>query len=221
MKIIKSFEIKGLQSDGGFKWEGYASAYDIIDTYDDIVEKGAFSKQIGRTIPAFLEHKTEIGKIKIVGEDEYGLKVAGELPPDDIQDPKVGKLSERLRWLMSDTDTGSIEMKMSVGFYLKDFVNEKSGNKNIRRIKKGELVEVSLVANPANRGAVLTDYKSNNVLTVDDFESLDIREFEKLLRSGQPLSKELSKRIASIVKKDTQAIEVRYNAIADIFDKYK
>ena len=221
MIIKKSFEIKGIQSEGGFKWEGYASAYDVIDTYDDIVEKGAFSKQIGQTIPAFLEHKTEIGKIKIVGEDEYGLKVAGELPPDDIQDPKVGKLSERLRWLMRDTDTGSIEMKMSVGFYLKEFVNEKSGDKNVRRIKKGELVEVSLVANPANAGAVLTDYKSDNVLTVDDFEGLDIREFERILRSGQPLSKELSKRIASIAKKDIKTAEIDGNLIADIFAKYQ
>ena len=221
MIVKKSFEIKSIVGDGGFKWEGYASAYGVVDTYDDIVDKGAFSMQKGQTIPAYLEHKTEIGKIKIIGEDDYGLKVAGELPPDDIQDPKVGKLSERLRWLMRDTDTGSIEMKMSVGFYLRDFVNEKSGDKNIRRIKKGELVEVSLVANPANAGAILTDYKSDNVLTVDDFEGLDIRDFEKLLRSGQPLSKELSKRIASIAKKDTQAKEFSEKAIADIFAKYK
>lgn len=204
--IKRTLEIKStsFSSAGGFEWEGYASAYGVIDSYGDIVEKGAFSGQIGKTIPAFYEHKTEIGKIKVVGEDSIGLIIKGQLPNDDIQNPKVGRISERLRWLMSDTEAGAIAMKMSVGFYMREHTFGKLDGVNVRRIQKGELVEVSLVSNPANPDAVITDFKNVGVLTLDDFDSLDVRALELELRNGRPLSRELAKKLASLCKNQKQ-----------------
>ena len=53
LKINDVTETEG----GGLAWVGYLSAFDNVDSYGDVVVKGAFADDIGNTIPAFFEHR--------------------------------------------------------------------------------------------------------------------------------------------------------------------
>jgi HK97 family phage prohead protease len=188
-------------AEGGFMWDGYVAGFDNIDSYGDIIEKGAFLGDIGTTIPAFFEHKIQVGKMFLIGEDAYGLKVRGELAPDSVQDPRVGNLSERIRWMMADSENvGVLTVKMSIGFYPVEFRYERRGDIDVRIISKIKLVEGSLVMNPANENAVLTDWKSDEVLSIDNVESMSERDIEAALKTGRKMSGNLAKKVVSAIK---------------------
>lgn len=74
------FEIKELQEDGTF--EGYAAIFNNIDSYGDIIEKGAFKKTLSEhaEFPILWSHdpRDPIGVVS-AEEDTHGLKVKGKL----------------------------------------------------------------------------------------------------------------------------------------------
>ena len=75
---------------------------------------------------------------------------------------------------MNDSDGyGAIKYSMSVGFYTK----QSEVKNGIRYITEAELVEVSLVLNPANSNAVITTSKSNQ--NIDLSKESDIIELLK------------------------------------------
>lgn len=191
-------------SSGGFEWVGYVAGYGNIDSYGDIVERGAFAEQIGQSVPAFFEHETPCGKMTIVEEDDYGLKVSGELMPDEIQNPELGKLSERLRWFMSN----GIKYSMSIGYVTEGKRYETMNGREIRVLTKLKLKEGSLVLNPANENAVITGYKSGDALTMETIKAIDPRQLEKMFIDGNvQMSKTLAKTMVSKVKNMQQEEE--------------
>ena len=87
------FKTEG-NSDGKMRFEGYLSVFGNVDSYGDIVEKGAFKKSIertvksGRAVPVLENHggwkttasdTTPIGYFEELTEDDYGLYVKGIL----------------------------------------------------------------------------------------------------------------------------------------------
>ena len=204
MKIErKNFDLSLKASEGGgFTWEGYVAAFGNVDSYGDIITDGAFSEQVGATIPAFYEHDIPVGKMFLLGEDAYGLKVRGELAPDSAQDPRVGNLSERIRWLMASNDNvGELSYKMSIGYYVIESHNEKRDGQDVRILSKLKLVEGSLVVNPANEKAIITVFKSEpETLTAERLEAMTERELEAALKSGVAMSGTVSKTVVSLLK---------------------
>ena len=201
----KSFSIELKASEGGgFTWGGYVAAFGNVDSYGDIITDGAFSEQVGATIPAFYEHSIPVGKMFLLGEDAYGLKVRGELAPDSAQDPRVGNLSERIRWLMASNDNvGELSYKMSIGYYVLESHNEKRDGQDVRILSKLKLVEGSLVMNPANEKAVITDFKSEaETLTAEKLDEMTERELEAALKSGIAMSGSVSKTVVSLLKQN-------------------
>jgi uncharacterized protein len=198
---LGDFDLKASEG-GGFTWEGYVAAFDNVDSYGDVIEKGAFADEVGGTIPAYFEHAIPVGKMFIAGEDPYGLRVKGELAPDSAQDPRVGNLSERLRWLMAENkNVGELTFKMSIGFYPVEFEYEKRDGQTLRVLKKIKLAEGSLVLNPANEKAVITDFKGKEeTLTTERLEAMTARELEAALKSGVPMSGTVSKKMVSLLK---------------------
>jgi HK97 family phage prohead protease len=160
-KITKSFDITVKDGGSSFEWEGYASQYGNIDSAGDVIEAGAFSEQVGKTVEAFFEHQDSVGKIQLLKEDAHGLVVRGKLFDDAILDgTKNAQLNKRMRELMkSDDGFGAVSYSMSVGFYVKQSRVGKQDGQSVRFIEKGDLVEVSLVKRPANTGAVITSTK--------------------------------------------------------------
>lgn len=97
------FKVKGAGPDDGLQdgqFDGYASVFGNVDSYGDIVEKGAFAKSLaewaekGNTIPLLWGHDfadpySNIGSIDLAEEDEHGLKVRGTF---DLDNPKAAQV---------------------------------------------------------------------------------------------------------------------------------
>jgi phage head maturation protease len=168
-KSTASVELKAftpeVNSDRPFQWEGYASQYGNIDTENDIVMPGAFDAYIGKTVAAYLEHKTVVGKILVKSSDDYGLVVEGKLFDNEVlAGTPEANLNQLMRALYTPDATlqGSthVDYFMSIGYVPTQVSYKTIDGKRIRLIEKANLIEVSLVRLPANRGAVLTAVKS-------------------------------------------------------------
>lgn len=150
-----TLEVKAVGDEGSF--EAYGSAFGNIDSYGDVVVKGAFEKTLKERkgkIRLLWQHKSDqpIGIFTEMYEDNNGLVVKGKL----FLDVQQGKEAYVL------LKGGAID-SMSIGYStVKEDFDAKDG---IRYLKEVKLYEVSLVTFPANEMAVVTSVKS-------EFESL-------------------------------------------------
>lgn len=201
--ITLDFEKKSIkESSDGLEWAGYVAGYGNVDHDGDMIENGAFSEAVGKTVPAFFEHNFLVGKMAVLSEDSYGLRVVGKLLPDNLQDTRAANLSQKLRWMMGDDDwVGSFSYKMSIGAKVLKSSSKKKAGETIRVLEKLELLEGSIVMRPANDNAIITSFKSDEHLTLDNIESLSARELEQLLKSGAKMSNSLAKSVVSKLKK--------------------
>ena len=171
MKYLnRPLEIKAVNQDGLFS--GYASVFEEIDSYRDIVKRGAFEKTLadteskGRAVPILWQHDASkpIGVYTSLKEDERGLYVEGQLNMD------VQQAREALSLLRQKALSG-----ISIGYNSVRYDTDvKSG---VRRLYELKLYEASLVTFPACDGARVTDVKT--ILADGQLPSLP--EFEDFL----------------------------------------
>lgn len=72
--------------------EGYASVFDVTDSYGEQIRPGAFTRTIGawkakgKPVPVLWQHNTyqPIGATTEIGEDERGLRVKARLLVEDV-----------------------------------------------------------------------------------------------------------------------------------------
>lgn len=150
--------IKAVDGDSG-TFEGYGSVFGVEDSYNEIVDKGAFAESIAKRMPALLwQHRSgePIGVYTEVSEDAHGLKVKGQLNLDVQQGREAYSLLKQ----------GALN-GLSIGFMvLEDYYDQE---KRIRHLKKLSLWEVSLVTFPANAEAMVSGVKGV-ANTIRDFE---------------------------------------------------
>jgi len=140
--LDRAFETK-TSPDGTF--EGYGSVFGIVDSYSDIIERGAFlaslaSWRVKGRMPAMLwQHKGDepIGVWLDMREDERGLRVRGKLLKDDVQ---------RAREAYALMKAGALD-GLSIGYRVPPGGSTSAGG--IRTLRKLDLMEVSPVALPA------------------------------------------------------------------------
>ena len=154
MKYLnRPLEIKAVNQDGLFS--GYASVFEEIDSYRDIVKRGAFEKTLadteskGRAVPILWQHDASkpIGVYTSLKEDERGLYVEGQLNMD------VQQAREALSLLRQKALSG-----ISIGYNSVRYDTDvKSG---VRRLYELKLYEASLVTFPACDSARVTDVKT-------------------------------------------------------------
>ena len=171
MKYLnRPIEIEAVNEDGLFS--GYASVFEEIDSYRDIVKRGAFEKTLaeseskGRAVPILWQHDAAkpIGVYTELKEDEHGLYVEGQLNMD------VQQAREALSLLRQKALSG-----ISIGYNSVRYDTDvKSG---VRRLYELKLYEASLVTFPACDGARVTDVKT--ILADGQLPSLP--EFEDFL----------------------------------------
>ena len=171
MKYLnRPIEIKAVNEDGLFS--GYASVFEEIDSYRDIVKRGAFEKTLaeseskGRAVPILWQHDAAkpIGVYTELKEDEHGLYVEGQLNMD------VQQAREALSLLRQKALSG-----ISIGYNSVRYDTDvKSG---VRRLYELKLYEASLVTFPSCDGARVTDVKT--ILADGQLPSLP--EFEDFL----------------------------------------
>lgn len=168
----KSFKVKAEESEesGSGFFVGYASVFDNVDSYGEVMEKGAFSDTLreweGRKIPVFYGHdltnpENNIGYVESAEEDDTGLLVRCVV---DTEGPGNGPIVYKL------LKEGRID-RMSFGFYVND-ADHKGG---VTYIKKVSLLEVSVVPAPANPEAAISEVKSSKKesgMTPEDVEKL-------------------------------------------------
>lgn len=163
---FKSFELLECKADEATRrLSGYASVFGNVDSYNDIVAKGAFSRtlQAKQKIPMLWQHDSSdvVGVFDVMEERPKGLYVEGT-----IADTSMGEDAYKL--LKMGAITG-----LSIGYSVKKYsVDQKKG---MRTLEDVELYEVSLVTFPANEKAQVLNVKS-----ADSIET--IRQFEDFLK---------------------------------------
>jgi len=150
---FKNFEIQETkkEDDGRLTITGYGAYFNNVDSYGDIIERGAFSKTLierkGR-IAFCYQHDiwNPIGKIEEIYEDDKGLKVVVKLSAanEDIQTKvKEGILKE-----------------MSIGYRTINSRSEVQNGIEVNLLSEIKLIEISLVTVAANPLAVIESMKA-------------------------------------------------------------
>lgn len=148
-KQLKTGPDDGLE-EGQF--EAYASVFGNVDSYGDIVEKGAFANSLkawadsGKPVPLLFGHNFSdpdfnLGHVVKAVEDDHGLLVTGEL---DLENPKSAQVYRMLKGRRID--------QMSFAYDVIEFEQAKSDDGDpVTKLKELVLHEVSIVPFGANR----------------------------------------------------------------------
>jgi HK97 family phage prohead protease len=206
------FECKALEveDDNFFYFEGYLSTYGNVDLGGDIIEKGAFDESLKRITPELLwQHKSNevIGVFTEITSDDKGLFVKGKLPKTDSL--VSGRVIPQMK-------VGSVR-SMSIGYWPKEF--DYDSDANIRTIKEIVLYEGSLVSQPMNPEAAVTDMKS---FGIDDVENIKTkREFEALLRESGAFSNKSAVYLASRFQEDDAGEPLPPSGISELVSEMK
>lgn len=190
-----------------FAFSGYASMFGGVDSYGDTIEPGAYKNTLmnrDRPIRMLFNHSGNvIGKWLSVKEDDKGLYVEGELTPGHSKAADV----------FASLKHGAID-GMSIGYRVKAF---EQTNDQRRLLKEIDLVEISVVEEPADLAARVSEVKT----AIETAQSL--KEVESLLRDVGGFSrvdvKHLVSKINSLYQRDA-AVEKEKQDIANLFKKH-
>lgn len=169
-----AFKAEDVASDGTFS--GYASVFGNVDSYGEIVAKGAFADSLaahsksGDPLPVLWQHDATqpIGGATTLKEDERGLFTEGFLLKDTI--PLAAQAHELMK--------RRIVKGLSIGYYVTDSsLDEKTG---VRTLKAVDLQEYSVVTFPANTLAEVDSVKAR----FKEGRLPSLKEFEALLREA-------------------------------------
>lgn len=174
--ICDLMEVKSSKSeDGLMRFSGYGAVFGNVDSYGDVIVKGAFKKTLAEAKksghwPAML---SQHGGWGLTSEDLTPIGVYESIDEDDIGLPLSGVLAETQRGIEMHTLMGMKPRPaitgLSIGYIAKKWeVGTKPGEPR-RKLLEVELIEVSPVTFPANGKARVSDVKS--ALTVRDLES--------------------------------------------------
>jgi HK97 family phage prohead protease len=203
---LDAVELKA--SETGLSFSGYASKFNLVDAYGDTIQEGAYKNTLkARERPIRLRWNhwgPIIGKWLKVVEDSKGLYVEGELTKGHTEAENVYALLKH----------GAID-GLSIGYRVKAY---EQLDEDRRLLKEIELVEISVVEEPADLGATVDSIKSD----IEECKSL--KDFEAILRDAGRFSKgdatALVSRIKSFVMRDSEQ-EKQKQALKNMFDQFK
>ena len=174
-KAIK-FETKAIDDN---KFEGYASYFNNIDSYDDIIERGAFKKTIS-------ENR---GRIKVLWQHDAAEPIG--IPEEMVEDDN----GLYVRAKISMTDTGKKAMtlikdgvitEMSIGYDVMKDDYKMMGNRRVRMLKEVRLWEFSPVTFAANDKAKIM--KMRSLLENVKYDNMDsVLKYIKSLDNQPPI----------------------------------
>lgn len=174
-------------------FSGYGAVFGNVDSYGDIISKGAFTDTIANAKksgmwPAMLcQHGYDEGGMMPIGiwtdmkEDDHGLWVEGKLACTD----RGEEIGELLKMTPRPALSG-----LSIGYRVIDAGPAPADSGAYRILKSVDVVEVSIVTFPANTEARVQGVKS-------DFDPRDV---EEALRDAG-LSRADSVKAVSVLKK--------------------
>ena len=165
--VLSAVEFK-FDSTAKGSFEGYASVFNNIDSYGDMILPGAFEETIAKRdqVPMLFNHWMDnlIGKATSLKEDDIGLKFNGRLTPgatmanDVYQHMKAGALDG-----------------VSIGYRVQPGGADMDGK--IRTLSRVDLMEISMVISPANKsaranlGSLKGDFDPDEMKSLADVEA--------------------------------------------------
>lgn len=164
-RLSVTLELKETAEDGTFK--GYGSVFNVKDSYDDVVERGAFNESLtkwqskGMLPPMLWQHdmRSPIGRYNVMREDGNGLYVEG----------KFSLGVEQARDAYSLLKDGVIS-GLSIGYTT--VKSQWCDKEKCRKLQQLDLIELSLVTMPANEMATVLHVKAaENIQTEREFEA--------------------------------------------------
>lgn len=179
-----SYELKAIHEEGNLYIEGYAAVFGNIDSYRDIIQKGAFLNTIsgknGKRIKLCYQHDFDkvIGKIVELKEDDKGLFFKAK-----VSNTALGK---DVSILISDEALDEV----SIGYRTKSYIYDEANE--IRTITDLDLYEISLVSRAANEEATVTGTERK-----DEQKDKDLKDYtdKELIELKQKIDKEYTKRV--------------------------
>ncbi|WP_075734439.1 HK97 family phage prohead protease [Corynebacterium phocae] len=162
--VIKNFDVEFKAGDDSPGDTGeivaYASVFDNVDSYGDVVRRGAFAEslkeweQSGDNIPLLYGHDfsdpfSNIGAVSEAVEDEKGLRITARL---DLDNPKAAQVHR----LIKDKRL----KKMSFAYRTLDSKLGEVDGEQVRELTRLKLIEVSVVGIPANEESEILAVKS-------------------------------------------------------------
>ena len=187
-------EVKFSADGNAHTFKGYASVFNGLDAYGDLIEPGAYKNTLAdraRPIRMRWNHfGPVIGKYTLIEEDEIGLRVEGELTPNhSVADDVAASMKH-----------GAVS-GLSIGYRV---VSEEMRG-DARVLKEIDLVEISVVEEPADNMAQVSGFKSE----INSADSL--KEIETLLRDAGGFSRKdaasLVGRVRMLSQSDSDATE--------------
>lgn len=129
----------------------YASVFGNVDSYGDVVVKGAFAadlarwKDSGAPIPLLFGHQMSdpdfnLGHVAEAVEDDHGLLVTGVL---DLENPKAAQVYRMLK--------GRRVNQMSFAYDVEDSARAKVDGRDVNELRRLKIYEVSIVTIGANQ----------------------------------------------------------------------
>jgi len=192
-------------------FEGYASTFNNVDSYNDTIMAGAYKSVIdqiktgeARMPKMFVNHKSweiPVGKYLHIQEDSKGLHVEGEFTKGNPQ----------ADMMKAAFNHGTVDA-MSIGYIVGEYEMVEKQDTTIRVIKSiKELPEVSIVTFPADDYARidLSSVKSrldelNNIRDLEDF----LREVGGFSQSLAKATVGRSKRLFTLSESDVEPVEL-------------
>lgn len=178
--IYCPLQIKGSGSDGTFT--GYGAVFGNTDSYGDVIAKGAFTDTLATRFksgdwPALLlqhggrsqtaDEMTPIGVWTGLSEDNHGLKVEGKVALNTSRGADIYAL-------MTMEPRPAIN-GLSIGYRATKSTMGKGKNEPYRTLNAVDLVECSIVTNPANTLARINSVKGT---------AMTEREFDEHMRDA-------------------------------------
>lgn len=172
--------------------KGYASVFGGVDSYGDTVVRGAYLDTLeNRERPVRMRWNhfgPVIGKWVKMYEDDKGLYVEGQLTPGHSVAEDV----------YASLKFGAVD-GLSIGYIPKEYQDDQDGMRTLTEI---ELIEISVVEEPADLGAKIDEVKGINE-AISQAENL--KDAEACLRDACGLSRSTATAIVSQIKTLTQS----------------
>lgn len=158
-KIIRysAIDIKSVKEEdnGELNIEGYGAVFGNIDSYNEVIRKGAFKKTIEESasrVALCYQHDIymPIGKINVIKEDDYGLYIEARISDSE------GEIKTKIK--------EGILKEMSIGYRPINGVSSVIDGEDVFELTEIKLYEVSLVTIAANDKAVITGMKSEDAI---------------------------------------------------------
>jgi HK97 family phage prohead protease len=198
---------------------GYASAFSV-DRGNDRVMPGAFKSSLDRHIadgsrPIRLLSQHDYVKLPIGGippelarEDDSGLLIEAQINLEVQEGREVYALAKQ--GVLSD---------FSIGFRIKD----SDVSDGVRLIKDLELMEVSIVSEPMQPDAKITEVKAEKDKYFIDIAAakkvISKKEFEKMLRESNVFSKDAAVYLAARFELSRREVSNNEKSISDVVSK--